>query len=100
MPARSGMPPRLSSFVGRRKELAELRRLLPHTRLLTLLGSGGSGKTRLATEFVQHQEAHRAQRAVFADLSVISDAGLVVEAIARAAAIKLQGADHPPALLR
>jgi len=94
------MPPRLSTFVGRRKELAELRRLLPHTRLLTLLGFGGCGKTRLATEFVQHQEAHMAERAVFADLSVISDGGLVVEAIARAAGIKLQSRDHLGSLLR
>jgi non-specific serine/threonine protein kinase len=100
MPTTSGMPPRLSSFVGRRKEFAELRRLLPHTRLLTLLGSGGSGKTRLATEFVHHREAQMAERAVFADLSVISDGGLVVEVIGRAAGIRLQGRDHLGSLIR
>ncbi len=100
MPAPSGTPPRLSSFVGRKKELAELRRLLPHTRLLTFLGPGGSGKTRLAIEFVRHQEAQAGEGAVLADLSVISDGGLVVEAIARAAGIKLQGRDHLGSLLR
>src|SRR5438094_715356 len=47
----TGVPLRLSSFIGRKKEMGELRRLLVHTRLLTMLGPGGAGKTRLATEF-------------------------------------------------
>src|ERR687897_3913065 len=41
------LPLELSSFVGREKELAEVRRLLQDTRLLTLTGSGGGGKNRL-----------------------------------------------------
>ena len=42
------LPLELSSFVGREKELAEVKRLLMDNRLLTLTGSGGCGKTRLA----------------------------------------------------
>ena len=42
------LPLELSSFVGREKELAEVKRLLENNRLLTLTGSGGCGKTRLA----------------------------------------------------
>ena len=42
------LPVQLSSFVGRATELADLVRLLPDTRLVTLTGSGGTGKTRLA----------------------------------------------------
>src|SRR5215203_5938768 len=44
----NNLPLELSSFVGREKELAEVERLLEHNRLLTLTGSGGCGKTRLA----------------------------------------------------
>ena len=42
------LPSELSSFVGREKELPEVRRLLENNRLLTLTGPGGCGKTRLA----------------------------------------------------
>jgi len=42
------LPAPLTSFVGREREMLEARRLLPMTRLLTLTGAGGSGKTRLA----------------------------------------------------
>ena len=44
----NNLPLELSSFVGREKELAEVKRLLEDNRLLTLTGSGGCGKTRLA----------------------------------------------------
>src|SRR6266705_6093254 len=58
MSAPTGVPLRLSSFIGRKREMGELRRLLAHTRLLTMLGPGGAGKTRLATEFARAQ-GHR-----------------------------------------
>src|SRR2546425_1517546 len=100
MPDRSSMPSRLSTFVGRRKELAELGRLLPHTRLLTLLGPGGSGKTRLAMEFVRRQESRFAGGVAFAELGDITDAALIVEAIARGSGVKLEGRDHLASLIR
>ncbi|MBV9547317.1 MAG: helix-turn-helix domain-containing protein, partial [Chloroflexi bacterium] len=49
-PSLPSVPVLSSSFVGRARELAEVRRLLTSTRLLTLTGAGGSGKTRLALE--------------------------------------------------
>ncbi|HEY7199899.1 MAG TPA: BTAD domain-containing putative transcriptional regulator [Candidatus Dormibacteraeota bacterium] len=52
-PAPGGLPLPISTFVGRMAELAELRALLGRTRLLTLLGPGGSGKSRLALELAR-----------------------------------------------
>src|SRR3712207_3128652 len=46
------LPLELSSFVGREREMGEIERLLAETRLLTLTGPGGSGKTRLALRAV------------------------------------------------
>src|SRR5208282_3885273 len=48
---RRTLPEALTSFVGRERELAEIKALLPGKRLLTLVGAGGVGKTRLALQF-------------------------------------------------
>jgi predicted ATPase/DNA-binding winged helix-turn-helix (wHTH) protein len=47
---RSNLPAALTSFVGRERELVEIKRLLPSRRLVTILGAGGIGKTRLALQ--------------------------------------------------
>ena len=46
----NNLPPQLTSFVGREKELADVKRLLHDSRLLTLIGPGGTGKTRLSLQ--------------------------------------------------
>src|SRR5260370_18103708 len=47
------MPHYLTSFVGRSAELSALRSLVPQSRMVSLTGAGGSGKTRLAAELGQ-----------------------------------------------
>jgi predicted ATPase/DNA-binding CsgD family transcriptional regulator len=88
-----GIPLRLSSFIGRKKEMGELRRLLSHTRLLTMLGPGGAGKTRLATEFARAQGHRFADGQITVELVEVRDPALVPDAFARAAGIRLQAED-------
>ena len=77
-----GLPADTSSFVGRDRELAELRSLLEHTRLLTLSGTGGAGKTRLALELARGAETSYAGGAALVELAAVSDPQLLPDAVA------------------
>src|SRR5919198_3404587 len=79
-----GLPAETSSFVGRQRELRELRTLLQRTRLLTLTGAGGAGKTRLALELARVVEASFSDGAVLVELAPIADPALVVDAVGSA----------------
>lgn len=78
------LPERLSSFVGRDHELSELRALLHRTRLLTLTGVGGAGKTRLAVELARSVEAVFEDGVAFVELAAVDDPGGVADAVAAA----------------
>jgi hypothetical protein len=80
----SGLPADASSFVGREHELAELRSLLTGTRLLTLAGTGGAGKTRLALELARGAEASYAGGAALVELAAVPDPRLVADGVAAA----------------
>ena len=55
--AADALPVAQTSFVGRARELAELTRLIRQSRLVTLIGPGGAGKTRLAAEVLSRSFA-------------------------------------------
>jgi predicted ATPase/DNA-binding SARP family transcriptional activator len=80
---RHNLPAQLTSFVGREQELAELERLLPEARLLTLTGVGGVGKTRLALELAARVAEDIPGGVWFVDLSGIADAVVVPQQIAQ-----------------
>lgn len=67
------LPVPLTGFVGRKQELQTVRALLAGTRLLSLIGSGGSGKTRLALHLAAEERHRFAGGARFVDLSALSD---------------------------
>jgi predicted ATPase/transcriptional regulator with XRE-family HTH domain len=84
------LPLQLTSFVGRERELAEVTRLLGTTRLLTLTGTGGCGKTRLAVEVGATLLDHYPDGVWFVDLAPVADPAFVLQAIASALTISEQ----------
>ncbi|HEU5215850.1 MAG TPA: tetratricopeptide repeat protein [Gaiellaceae bacterium] len=94
------LPADASTFVGREHELGELSALLGRTRLLTLTGAGGVGKTRLARELGRrHQDAY-ADGVLPVELDVLDDGSLVPGAVAGALDLRaLRGGAVVDALL-
>ena len=88
----NNLPLELSSFVGRGKKLAEVKRLLENNRLLTLTGSGGCGKTRLAlaaaTDLVEGFE----DGVWLVELAPLADPSLVPQAVASTLGVREQQA--------
>ncbi len=102
LPARSikhSLPAELDSFVGRRESLAELaRRLDAGARLVSVLGIGGTGKTRLVTRFGWSWLGDFPGGVWFCDLSQARGPGGIVYAVAEALAVPL-GKEEPVAQL-
>jgi predicted ATPase/DNA-binding CsgD family transcriptional regulator len=78
------VPAEVTSFVGRRQELAETRRALARARLVSFVGPGGVGKTRLAVRAASDLQRGFAHGAWWVDLAEIRDAALVPNAVVAA----------------
>jgi predicted ATPase len=78
------LPADLTSFVGRSDELTELARLLAHSRLTTVTGPGGVGKSRLALRAAGQVQDRFAHGVWSVELSGLRDAGLLEQAVADA----------------
>src|SRR5215475_8670830 len=77
----SNLPIDVTSFVGRRRELSEARRLLGDARLLTLAGAGGVGKTRLALRLAAEVRRTFPDGVRLADLAPLQDSELVPQTV-------------------
>ena len=84
----NNLPQQLTSFIGREKEIAEIKQLLAKTRLLTLTGSGGCGKTRLALQVAAEVLEAYPDGVWLVELASLSDPGLVPQTIATVFGLK------------
>jgi predicted ATPase/tRNA A-37 threonylcarbamoyl transferase component Bud32 len=75
--ARHNIPASLTSFIGRRRERAEVRRLFAAGRLVTVLGAGGTGKTRLALQVAADMLADEPDGVWVVELATLADPALV-----------------------
>lgn len=80
----SNLPQALTSFIGREKEIAEIQQLLTTTRLLTLTGAGGCGKTRLALQVARTLVDAYPGGVRLVELAPLGDPMLVEQAVAKA----------------
>jgi predicted ATPase/DNA-binding CsgD family transcriptional regulator len=94
------LPAESSSFIGRRQELAELRRKLGAARLVTLVGPGGVGKTRLALRIAADLARGFRDGAWFVELADIEEAALVDDVVIAALDLRAQAAIDPRHVLR
>ncbi|MBW8487164.1 ATP-binding protein [Actinomadura parmotrematis] len=96
---RSGrLPAELTSFVGRRGELAEIERLFVKCRLVTLMGPGGVGKTRLAVRAAAALAPGHEDGVCFVDLSTLRRPSLLPQAVGSALGLPDTDADPGAAL--
>jgi hypothetical protein len=85
------LPTYLTTFIGRERAIAEVQGMLAQTRLLTLTGPGGIGKTRLAVAAVTSLAAGYPDGVWFVSLAPLRDADHVLPTIAQALAVQIAG---------
>ena len=91
---RTNLPDQLTPLIGRDADLAALGVLVPAHRLITLVGAGGLGKTRLAQAFLQRQRDAWQHGVCWVDLAAVADPQALPDAIA--AALGLRSAAGEP----
>lgn len=84
----AGLPVEMTSFVGRRRELSEVRHLLSQSRLVTLTGVGGVGKTRLALRVARETRRAFDDGVWFVQLAELHDPRLLVQVVTEALGIR------------
>jgi predicted ATPase/DNA-binding SARP family transcriptional activator len=89
-PANTNLPVQLTSFVGRQAEMAAVIHLLQTTRLLTLSGPGGTGKTRLALEVATKLLDDYPQGVWLVELAPLADPTLVTQTVAATLGVREQ----------
>jgi predicted ATPase len=89
---RTNLPAPLAGFVGRAQEIADVRSLINTSRLVTLTGAGGAGKTRLAQRVAADVLLQFTDGVWYAELATLADAALITETVARIFGLSTAGA--------
>ena len=84
----NNLPQQVTSFVGRERELGEVKALLAKTRLLTLAGAGGLGKSRLSLQIAADEMDSYPDGVFLVELAALADPQLVPQAIASVHGVK------------
>ena len=84
----NNLPAQVTSFVGREREMAEIKRIFPTARLLTLTGPGGTGKTRLSLHIAADLLDQFPHGVWLVELSTVSDPALIAETMINAIGIR------------
>ena len=87
-PTTRRLPAELTSFVGRSSEVDEVARMLAASRLVTLTGVGGSGKSRLALRVATSLADAAPERALLVELGAVNDPALVPQTVANAVGVR------------
>src|SRR5256885_12792801 len=92
-------PAEITSFVGRRQQLGEIRRRLRAARLVSLVGPGGAGKSRLALRIAADLARGFADGAWWVELAEVRDGALVANSVVAALDLRDQAGTQPAQIL-
>lgn len=97
-PRKHNLPNQLDSFIGREEQIAQVKSLLASSRLLTLTGAGGCGKTRLALRVAWEMVDGFAEGCWLVELAPLADSSRVLGAVASALGVAVPSDNPLPAL--
>jgi predicted ATPase/DNA-binding CsgD family transcriptional regulator len=89
----NNLPAQFTTFIGREREVAQVRQLLMQTRLLTLTGPGGVGKTRLAIQCAGEMLTYFPDGVYWVGLFALNESKLIIHAIASALGVRESAED-------
>ncbi|TMF36224.1 MAG: LuxR family transcriptional regulator, partial [Chloroflexi bacterium] len=93
------LPAEITSFVGRRQQLGDIRKKLTAARLVSLVGPGGAGKSRLALRIAADLARGFADGAWWVELAEVRDAALVANSVVAALDLRDQAGTEPAQIL-
>src|SRR5688572_28932914 len=89
-PAKNNLPVQLTSFIGRERELTEAKQKLEGARLLTLIGPGGTGKTRLSLQLAADMVSNFSDGVWLVELAPLADPSLILQSVASILSLREQ----------